>query len=139
MQAPIFTSLHKFQCFDTESKNYPTGSTQYNYTVCPQITQNYELDDDLWEMDIGTWDGKILGPHYMDVNGGQQFLSTLYYKNGATEFCADRNTTFARKTVINYFCRSLNRIDSVNEWTECSYMVIISVNCTAGRINIPRH
>ena len=137
--APIFTYLYRFQCFDTESKNYPTGSAQYNYTVCPQITESYEFDDDSWEIDIGKWDGKLPSPYYMDGNGGQQFLSTMYYNNGATEFCADRNTTFARNTVINYFCRSLNLIDSVNEWTECSYMVILSVNCTVGRINIPRY
>ena len=75
-----------------------------------------------WEINLGSWDGE------MDVIGEHDPLA-MYYDNGSTEFCTDRNTTFARSTAIYHFCGSSNHIVSVHEIAECIYTVIFSVNC----------
>ena len=74
-------------------------------------------------INLGSWDGE------MDVNEGDDLLA-MHYINGSGEFCADRNTTFARSTDIYHFCGSSNQIVSVHEATECIYTIMFSVNCT---------
>ena len=127
--SPIFTFLIEFQCFGTETVDYQTGS-EYNYTVCPfeQIFQSYELTDESREMDLGSWDGEM----DLKTNSENQHVLAMYYNNGSTEFCVDRNTTFPRSTEIYYFCGWSNHIGSVNEWKECRYTIMFSVNCTVA-------
>ena len=93
--------------------------------VCPlgQITQSYESDGYLWQMDLGSWDGE------MDVIIYNMYMLPMNYNNGSSEFCADGNSTFARSTEVIYFCSSHNHINTVRESKECSYLIIFSVNC----------
>ena len=83
---------------------------------------------DLWDVNLGSWDGET------DVIVVDELLA-MHYIDGSTEFCADRNTSFARSTDIYHFCGSSNQIVSVHEFTECSYTIIFSVNCTGDDHN----
>ena len=88
-----------------------------------KITQSYEFDDDSLDISLGSWDCDV---DVIEVDN----LLAMHYIDGSTEFCASRNTTFARSTDIYHFCGSSNEIFSVNEFSECNYTIIFSVNCT---------
>ena len=124
-----FTVSFEFQCFESDNEtsiqNYHTGS-KYNYRVCPlgQITQSYELDDKLWIMDLGSWDGE------MDFTIYQLPYLLMHYNNGSSKFCAVGNNTFYRSVEVYYFCASRNYISSVLESSECDYAIGFHVNCT---------
>jgi len=110
-------------CFYKEIENVQTQSL-YNYTICPygEITQSWG-----WEVNLGSWDGE------MEVFEIDDSLAMHYY-NGATDFCTDGNTTFARSTDINFLCGLSDEIVSVNEFEICSYTITFSVNCNNNNI-----
>ena len=108
-------------------EDYQTGS-EYNYTVCPfgQIIQSFEIADELYEIDLGSWDGEI----DVKTNSENKHVLTMYYKNGSTDFCSDGDTTLPRSTEIYYSCGYSNDIESVNEWEKCRFTITFTVNCS---------